>query len=95
MPNILLKIVYSAIFNLFKEFLQCQNCLIPLFKKIYMNPPLFVKYLTIYHLFETRFCGNGVFHGTQIYETRVTSKNFKNSSTMKTRFPQNQVSKKW
>ena len=37
----------------------------------YMDLLLFVKYLVIYHFFEPRFCGNQVFHGTQVHRTRV------------------------
>ena len=33
-----------------------QNGQIPSFCKIFCNIPLFVKYLTIYHLFETQVC---------------------------------------
>ena len=35
--------------------LLCQNNHIPLFEKIYMDLPLFAKYLAIYYFFETWF----------------------------------------
>ena len=41
-----------------------QNGQKPLFLKFFWNLPLFLKYLEIYHLFETQFCGNRVSNGT-------------------------------
>jgi len=34
-----------------------------------MDLLFFTKYLVIYHFFKTRFCGNWVFHGTQVHDT--------------------------
>ena len=49
-----------------------QNSTIALFTEIYINLPLFWKYIKIYHFFSTRVWGIRVFHGT-----RVPSKNFR------------------
>ena len=63
-----------------------KNGHIPLFGKIFMNLPMFAKYLTIYHFFETQFCKNRVFHirvswtwvlWKKFHSTWVPSKYFK------------------
>ena len=41
-----------------------QNGQTPLFLKVFCNLPLFLKYLKIYHIFETQFCVNWVFNVT-------------------------------
>ena len=55
-----------------------KNSQIAHFRKICCNLPLFRKYVRIYHFLGTQIWWNWVFHGTQVYRTRVPWKNFKN-----------------
>ena len=55
--------------------LEGQNDHILLFSKIFSNILLFVKYLTIYYIFETWVCEIRIYHVTRVLETRVLWKN--------------------
>ena len=55
-----------------------ENSKIAYFRKLCCNLSMFRKYVRIYHFFGTRIWQNRVFHGTQVYETRVSWKNFEN-----------------
>ena len=77
--------------------LLCQNNHIPLFEKIYVDLSLFAKYLAINYFFETRFLKLDFvkikFHELELHQK--ISKFFHGTQVLwKTRFSQNQVSKK-